>query len=189
MDLILLGTQLSDLSGYIIAQLIRTRCLKRDTALVFLGEDDSDVFGAFAYRPFDYIRKDHWDTEADTMLARLWQYDHRDRSIEVMFQRKKKSVRVSSIMYIEGQGHSVIVCCTNDESYRFRGRMAEYEERLDGYYFVRSAKSFLVNCAYVKGITNRVWLKDGSEIPCSKSCTAQTRQMWNRYMQEMARVV
>jgi DNA-binding LytR/AlgR family response regulator len=187
MDLILLDTRLSDLNGYIIAELLRTRRSKRDSLIVFLGDPKSDVYEAFSYLPFGYIRKDHWAEESGALLARLWRYDHRERSVEVVYQRKRKRVRVSSIMYIEGQGHSLTVFCTQGENYRFRGRMAEYEALLDGYYFVRSAKSFLVNCAYVRGITNRVELKNGCEIPCSKSCTAQTRQMWDRYMQEMAR--
>lgn len=186
MDLILLSTQLSDMDGYLLAELLRTRKSKQESKLIFCGEEDGDVFAAFSYLPFGYIRKNRWDTEADDVLVRLWKYDHRERSIEVVYQRKKKRVRVSDIIYIEGQGHGLTVCCAQGETYHFRGRMAEYEALLDGYYFVHSAKSYLVNCAYVKGITSKVWLKDGGQLPCSRSCAAQTKRMWERYMREMA---
>jgi DNA-binding LytR/AlgR family response regulator len=186
MDLILLSTRLSDLDGYIIAELIRTRRSKLESKIVFLGEKDSDVFGAFDYEPFGFIRKSHWEEEAEATLSRLWACDHRERSIEVIYQKTRKRVRVSSIMYIEKQEHSLTVWCTQGESYRFKARMADYERLLEGYYFVHSSRSFLVNCAYVHGIKDTVMLKNGSEIPCSKSCRAQVREMWKRYMKEMA---
>jgi DNA-binding LytR/AlgR family response regulator len=189
MDVIFLSTRLSDVSGFCIAALLRTRRLKRDSKIVFLGEEDGDVFESFTYQPFSFIRKCRWESEAEDVLSHLWACDHRERSVQVMYQRKRKQVRVSSIMYIEAYGHSLTVWCTKGESYRFHGRMAEYEERLKGYYFVHSAKSYLVNCAYVHGIKDTVQLKNGFEIPCSKSCSTKTRQMWYRYMQEMARAL
>jgi DNA-binding LytR/AlgR family response regulator len=186
MDLILLSTRLSDINGYAIAELIGTRWSKRESKLIFLGEEGSDVLAAFAYQPFGYIPKNQWDARAENVLWRLWRCDHRERSVEVLYQKKKKYVRVSNIMYIEVQGHSLTVWCERGECYRFTGRLSEYEKLLEGYYFVRSSKSFLVNCAYVHGITDMVRLKNGCEIPCSRSYSSGIRQMWDRYMREMA---
>lgn len=188
MDLILMGTKQNKVDGYVLSDVIRSRPAKKNTILVFLGEKDEDVFGAFVYRPFDYIRKHRWEIDLPVMLQRLWKADHRQRSVEIRYQRKTRRVRVSDIMYIEGQGHDLTVYCTRGENYRFRAKMAEYEKQLQGYYFVHSAKSFLVNCAYVKEVSDRVTLNDGSEIPCSKSCMAQIKQMWQRYMKEIMRV-
>lgn len=187
MDLIFLSTRLPKLDGYLLAEVIRSRPSKKDSMIVFLGEQDGDVFGTFPYRPFDYIRKNCWEDTLPPMLKRLWQYDHRERSIRIRYQRKERLVRVSDIRYIESQGHDLTVHCMHGEAYRFRGRLSELEEVLEGYYFVRTAKSFLVNCAHVQEMTNRIALRDGSELPCSKSCNGQAKQMWQRYMREMQR--
>jgi DNA-binding LytR/AlgR family response regulator len=188
MDLIFMSTQMPKLDGYLLSEVIRSRPGKRDSILVFLGDQDKDVFGAFAYQPFDYIRKQYWEEMLPVTLKRLWRMDHRKRGVEICYQRKRRWLRVTDIICIEGQGHYLTFHCVKGETYRFRGRMADYEQLLCGYYFVHSAKSFYINCAHIKEIRSMVLMKDGTKIPCSKSCGAQTKRMWHRYMREMMRL-
>lgn len=184
-DLLFLDTRLSDISGYVIAELLRNRQDREETFIIFISGHDEDVFEAFCYHPFGYIRKNEYNEVLEKELHRLWKVDHRDRSVWVTWHRKKRLVRIADIMYIENQGHNLTVHCVRNESFRFRKRLAYFDERLKDYYFVRSTTSYLVNCAYVKDIADQVILLDGSEIPCSKARKGQTEKMWQRYIREM----
>lgn len=185
MDLIFINTRLGSLSGYALAELFRGRPKKQDSFLIFVGSNDEDVFEAFLYQPFSYLRMSTWEIDLQKSLGCLWEYDHRNRSIWVRKNRKRKLIRVSDIIYMESQGHYVNVHCVGDVDFHFRERMSHYEELLKGYYFVHSTKSFLVNCAHIKDIEEKVLLSDGRVAPCSKSRKLETEAMWERYMKEV----
>jgi DNA-binding LytR/AlgR family response regulator len=184
MDLILLSTGLLDVDGYSIAELICSRYSKKGSYIIFTGKKESEMEKAFLFQPFGFIIKDRWQKEADEVLDRLWRHDHRKRSLEMGRRKKKTRVRLSDIMYIEIRKKTLLFCCANGESYRFTAQMCDYEMLEDGCYFVHCTKSFMVNCAYVKGIAGWIYLKDGTMLPCSRSCNKKMRRMWHQYMND-----
>lgn len=185
-DLIFLNTQLSDMSGFVVAELLLLSRKQKNPVLIFMSDQEKGVFRSFFYQPFWYIRKDMLEDELNTALKRLWILDHRERSVHIRQKRSDKYIRVEDIIYIETQGHNLVFHC-KDGDYRFRSRMAVYEERLKDYYFVHPAKSFLINCAHVDMFTNTVRMKDGSIIPCSKARCAEAKRMRQRYIDEVER--
>ena len=132
MDLIFLNTRLADVHGYELAREIRNREEKKETSLIFLSDHDEDVFEAFSYQPVAYMRKMRAEQELEKILCRLWAIKHAGRSITVRHQRSHKLIRIQDIMYLESQGHYLSIHCADGENYRFRGRMAVYEEMLQG---------------------------------------------------------
>jgi DNA-binding LytR/AlgR family response regulator len=184
MDLILLSTGLLDVDGYSIAELICSRYSKKGSYIIFTGRDDSEMEKAFLFQPFGFVIKDRWEKDADTVLERLWRHDHRKRSLEMGKRKKRTQVRLSEIMYIEIRKKTLLFCCAHGESYRFTAQICDYEMLEDGCYFVHSTKSFMVNCAYVKGIKDGIYLKDGTMLPCSHSCNKKARRMWAQYMND-----
>lgn len=184
-DLLFLNTRLSDMHGYSLAEYIRGHEKKKNTSLIFLSDHDEDVFDAFLYQPFGYVRKQKVEEELEKNLNRLWQSNHAQRSITVRHQRTQKLIRIQDIMYVESQGHYISIHCLDGEIYRFRGRMAEYEQLLEGCFFVHSAKSYLVNCAFVKSIGEKVLLDDGTQIPCSKSKKGDVKKMHGIYLKNL----
>jgi DNA-binding LytR/AlgR family response regulator len=187
MDLIFLSTGLLDVDGYSIAELICSRYSKKGSYIVFTGREEFGIETAFLFQPFGFVMKERWQKDAGAVLNRLWRHDHRKRSLEMGKRRKRTPVRLSEIMYIEIRKKTLLFCCTHGESYRFTAQIRDYEMLEDGYYFVHSTKSFLVNCAYVKGIRGMVYLKDGTILPCSVSCSKKTRRMWKDYMRDTMR--
>lgn len=184
-DLILLNTRLSDMNGYKVAEFIRGQENRKNTSLIFLSDHDEDVFEAFVYQPFGYVRKRKVEEELEQNLNRLWQNNHARRSITVRHQRVQKLIRIQDITYVESQGHYISIHCVDGEVYRFRGRMAEYEQLLAGCFFVHSAKSYLVNCAFVKSVGEKVVLGDGTEVPCSKSRKSDVKKMHGMYLKNL----
>ncbi len=186
MDLIFLNTRLSDVHGYEIAREIRNHEEKKEASLIFLSDHDEDVFEAFSYQPVAYMRKMHSEQELEKILCRLWGMKHAGRSITVRHQRTHKLLRIQDIMYLESQGHYISVHCVDGESYRFRGRMAEYEEMLQGCFFVHSAKSYLINCAYIESVGENVKLNNGITVPCSKSRKSEVRKVCEFYLKDVS---
>ena len=185
-DLLFLNTRLSDMHGFVLAGKIRSQSDKKDTSLVFLSDHDEDVFDSFMYRPFGYMRKTQTKNDLDRIMHRLWNVKHADRSITVRHQRTQKLLRIPDIMYMESQGHYLSIHCADGEVYRFRGRMAEYEELLQGSFFVHSAKSYLVNCVFIAEVKEQVRLTDNTMLPCSKTRKNEVKKMCDVYLKDLA---
>ena len=132
------------------------------------------------------MRKMRSEQELEKLLCRLWAIKHAGRSITVRHQRSYKLIRIQDIMYLESQGHYLSIHCADGENYRFRGRMAVYEEMLQGCFFVHSAKSYLINCAYIEQIGEEVKLKEEISVPCSKARRSDVRKMRDLYLQDVA---
>ena len=96
------------------------------------------------------MRKMRSEQELEKLLCRLWAIKHAGRSITVRHQRSHKLIRIQDIMYLESQGHYLSIHCADGENYRFRGRMAVYEEMLQGWIFLYiRRKSYLIKlCLY-----------------------------------------
>jgi DNA-binding LytR/AlgR family response regulator len=185
-DLILLCTKLSDANGYSVARLICDNNTRQGNNIIFLGEDDANISTAFEFWPFGYIKKVNWNKNSDEVLTRLLVRDHLERSVEVLLFQQKKQIKVTSIIYIQRKGHYLNFYCLRNEFYHFRGELEKYDRLLRGYYFVHVTKTYLVNCAYIKEISDIVRFKDGTVIRCSKAYRENARNMWFRYLKEMS---
>ena len=186
-DLLFLNTRMPGMRGYALAKQLQ-REGNRQMALVFLSDHDEDVFEAFAYQPVGYLRKQLAAQELETILCRLWGRVHARRSIKVRCQRTDMLIRMQDMVYLVSEGHYISAHCVDGKIYRFRGRMAVYEQLLQGNFFVHTTKSYLVNCAYITEIGERVGLKNGVYLPCSKARKAEVRKLHDCYLLDTARI-
>ena len=69
-------------------------------------------------------------------------------TIEFISDRKKISLQVSKIKYIESNDSEVWVRCTGEESYRTKMNISRWEEFLNPE-FIRVHRSFLVNKEHI----------------------------------------
>lgn len=183
MDLLFLNTKLADMSGFVVADLVRLSATKKDCKLIFVGSRE-DVFQSFFYQPLWYIREQYWEEDLEKALNRLWVIDHRERSLLIHEGRSTCCVRIERIQLIVSDGHYLCLQC-EDRSYRIRGSMVHYEELLQDYYFAHPSKSCMVNCAYVEAVSDKILMKDGSRINYSKGKKAEVKRMVERYMKEI----
>lgn len=181
-NLIFLNTRLSDVNGYsLAAQLRRSR---PNVFLVFLSDYDEDVYEAFSYRPFQYIRKAEWSEELVKVLQELWYEEHQKSAIRIQRKRGDLMIPVENIIYMESKGHYIHIHC-NTEDYQVRDKLSNYEDRLKSLYFVHTSKSFLINCAYIESIGVAVRLKNGKEMTCSKSRRQEAEKILQKYLEEI----
>lgn len=182
-NLVFINTRLSDMRGYVLAEMLAVH--KSRALLVFLSDCDEDVFDAFRYHPFRYMRKSKWRSEIGDILEALWQEEHRNRSILIRRKRGNLLIPLDNIIYMESRGHYVHIHCV-DHVYQIREKLTFYEELLRGRYFVHPSKSFLVNCAHIESLGAAVQLKTGEQLNCSKSRKHAAEQLHQQYLEEIA---
>lgn len=181
--LIFINTRMSDMKGYVLAEMLAAK--KSRVLLVFLSDHDEDVFDAFRYHPFRYVRKARWEDEIGNVMEELWKEEHRDRSLLIRRRRGDILIPLDNIVYMESRGHYVHIHCV-DHVYQIREKLSTYEEMLQGRYFVHPSKSFLVNCAHIESLGTSLRLKTGEELNCSKSRKRAAEQLHQRYLEEIA---
>ena len=166
-DIIFLDVEMPDVSGEKIARhIIASNC---KTLVVFVTNHDDFVSSSFKYKPFGFIRKDKLDFELQQTVLNLKEYISDSASVFLFeYQGKTMSVKFHEIIYIEVFGHSITMHTTTQDFVVYQ-TLSAIEKQLQNRGFVRTHKSFLVNCDHIFSVEkNNVILCTGREIPLSR---------------------
>ncbi len=166
-DMIFLDVEMSEVSGEEIAR--RIVLSNYNTLVVFVTNHDDFVSSSFKYRPFGFIRKNKLDFELEETVSNLKEYLS-ENVTELLFdcQGKSMSVKLNEIIYIEVFGHHATMH-TVEQDLIIAKSLSAIEKQLQGNGFVRTHKSFLVNCDHIFSIEkNDVILNTGQKIPLSR---------------------
>lgn len=168
-DVVFLDIDMPEISGFDIAEKIND---VSETLIVFVTSHDELVYSSLRFRPFRFIRKTYLNDElSETLKSVAAETLKRNLSSKFAFQTKSGEtfVDLCNVMYIEIYGHWLRVCIKDSEPLECYGSLTDYERQLEKYDFVRTHKSFLVNCKYIFSIEkNLVILDDKTEIPLSR---------------------
>lgn len=167
-DMIFLDLEMPNISGEEIARRIVLSGCK--TLVVFVTNHDDFVSTSFRYKPFGFIRKDKLDFELQETVFNLKEYLSDSLSVFVFeYQGKMVSVKFNEIVYIEVFGHYTTIYTITQDFVVFQTPLSVIEKQLRNKGFVRTHKSFLVNCDHIFSVEkNNVILNTGREIPLSR---------------------
>lgn len=164
---VFLDIDMPDMGGFEIAEQ-----LSEDTLIIFVTTHDELVYSSLKFRPFRFIRKTYLDEELPEALEEInKEIAKRGASSKFVLQTKNGDVllNVSKIKYIEIYTHSIRVYTVSGEILECYGSLSAMEKQLNGFDFVRTHKSYLVNCQYIFSIEkNLIILDDKTEIPLSR---------------------
>ena len=166
-DMIFLDVEMPDISGEKIAyRIITSKC---KTLVVFVTNHDDFVSTSFRYKPFGFIRKDKLDFELQETVVNLKKYlSDNISSFLFEYHGKTMSVKFYEIVYMEVFGHYTTMHTTTHE-FEVLKTLSAIEKQLQNKGFVRTHKSFLVNCNHIFSVEkNCVILNTGQEIPLSR---------------------
>ncbi len=90
-----------------------------------------------------------------------------NRLIEFTSDRKKISIPINSIIYIESRDYEVWVRCVEEISYRTKMNISHWEEVLDSR-FIRVHRSYLVNKTYITKTDTSCVYAGGKSIEISR---------------------
>ena len=166
---IFLDIDMPEISGFDIAEKINEI---GEPLIIFVTSHDELVFSSIKFRPFRFIRKTYLDNELPEALeAVITEVTKRNSGSKFVFQTKSGEVLadLGNVEYIEIYGHWLKVHIKDDDPLECYGSLSDFEKLLEKYDFVRTHKSFLVNCKFIFAIEkNQVILDDKTAIPLSR---------------------
>lgn len=182
---VFLDIDMPDISGFDIAEQIGGS----KTLIVFVTTHDELVYSSLKFRPFRFIRKAHLDEELPEALEAV-NKEILKLSVDKKFILQTKNgevlLDVNNIEYIEIYTHSIQVYTVSGEILECYGSLSAMEKQLNAFDFVRTHKSYLVNCKYIFSIEkNRIILDDKTEIPLSRYKADIVKNKFKNHLRSM----
>lgn len=181
---VFLDIDMPNMGGFEIAEQ-----LSEDTLIVFVTTHDELVYSSLKFRPFRFIRKTYLEEELPEALEEInKETAKRNASSKFVIQTKSGEalLNVSNIKYIEIYTHSIRVYTVSGEILECYGSLAVMERQLNDFDFVRTHKSYLVNCRYIFSIEkNKIILDDKTEVPLSRYKADAVKSKFKNHLRSM----
>ncbi len=165
-DLIFLDIYMPQIDGLEVAEIIRKK--DEESLLIFLTSMEEEVYKAFKYNTFRFIRKSHMDEELEEALISAMEELAVEKHI---FKTSQGQVVLSTneILYFEFM-ERVVHIVTFDNKYRTNiRRFKDIENIFLPKGFVGIHRSCIVNQNYIKAIENlEITLDNGEKLPVSR---------------------
>ena len=185
-DVVFLDIDMPEISGFDIAEKISDN---KRTLIIFVTTHDELVFSSLKFQPFRFIRKSFFEDELSEVLdAVTGVLSKRIAGRKFKLQTKSHDVYVDieQIVYIEIYGHWLHVHTNDNEILECYGILSDYESQLEPFDFVRTYKSYLVNCRYIRSVEkDQVVLDDKTLIPLSRRRINDVNDRFTKYLRSM----
>ena len=179
-DVFLLDIYMHNMTGIEVAQAIREQ--DKDVLIVFITSSKEYAMEGYRVHASDYLLKPiSYERICETMgwIAKNLKID--SKTIEILSNRIRMKVKVSTIMYAE-VFNTVCVLHTTQEEYRTYITLDELCGLLEDDRFIRCHRSFLVNMDYVDRIEEHNFvLKDMTMIPIGRKNCSDVKKTYYSY--------
>ena len=185
-DLVFLDIDIPGMSGIEIASELRKKTSV--PTLIFVSAHDNFVFESIHYAPFRFIRKGELTMDTEEAIRAFCKNVIADKKIIALDLEGENivSVDTSEIMYFFSLRHDIYLYNSRNETIRLTPRsytMDKLEKITAEKNFVRAHKTYLVNCDYIYKIkTEKIILKNNSEIPMSRIRTVSVKEQYQLYL-------
>ena len=185
-DAVFLDIDMPEVSGFDIAEKINGI---EPTLIIFVTTHDELVFSSLKFQPFRFIRKSFVKDEIGEVVEDINKVLSK-RAAGRKFRLQTKShdvyIDVEQIVYIEIYGHWLKVYTADNEVLECYGILSDYETQLKPFDFVRTHKSFLVNCRYIRSVEKeQVVLDNKTTIPLSRRRINAVNEKFTKYLRSM----
>ena len=128
------------------------------------------------------------DELTEAVEALINAFSKRMMSTKYKFQTKNGDVflNLQRIIYIEIYGHWLKIYTDNGESIECYGSLTSLERQLAEFDFIRTHKSYLVNCRYIYSLqTKQIILDDQTAIPLSRYKAEAVKEKYQKYLRSV----
>ena len=177
-DMIFMDIEMPNINGIDVCR--RVRAITPDALIVFISNKEELVFQSIEVQPFRFIRKSQFHTLlpslAEALEKELLKKNPKIIRITEPVSNDVFSFDANQIEYVEAQRK---FCLINTEKNQTLVQMPlhAFEEQLVPYGFIKTHRSYLVNCRYISRITrNTVLLFSGKELPLSRGLAESVKK-------------
>lgn len=166
-DVVFLDIDMPNISGMDIAKIINEE--KISIAIIFVTCHDMLVYDTFKYRPFDFIRKSHFDCEIGGVIDRIVKH-WRARQADIILRRGVEIIRIAAndIIYIESEGNYINIH-TENECEKYRDTLSSIEQQAGNVNLIRVHKGFIANINRIRRLAgDELIMTDGTHIPVGR---------------------
>lgn len=172
-DAVFLDMEMKKLNGMETASIIRK--YDKHVIIVFVTAFRKYMQKSFECLPFRFLIKPVLFDDIRRVINDIDKKLHEDRQT-LIFEVNRNRVRLfcDEILYCESHSHNVIIV-TKDNNYQINKPLSELENTLGNGAFLRTHKSYMVNCRYIKEIRDREIVLYGTDvhIPLSRNYKKQ----------------
>lgn len=181
---VFLDIDMPNIGGFEIAEKLNS-----DVLIVFVTAHDELVYSSLKFRPFRFIRKGHLENELSEVLADLNKEifkNNADKKFMIQAKSGEVVLNIDDIEYIEIYGHQIRIIIAGGAPLECYGSLSVLEKQLIDFDFVRTHKSYLVNCKYIFSIEkNRIILDNKTEIPLSRQKADIVKSKFKNHLRSM----
>lgn len=191
-DIIFLDIDMPKITGFEIASELKK--VNVNSYFVFVTSHSEFVIKCFDFQPFNFIQKDSKDLVLKKLKKIAFQLAQTMRQEEKIVLEDRETGRIAvglkDVIYIESSGHYVKYHIDKTNTiFQVRASISVLEEQYKSADFIRVQKKFLVNLKHILNIdvsNDAVILKQGIELPLSRSMKISVNEQFTQYLRMMS---
>ena len=184
-DLIFMDVSMPYFNGFQAAKKLRE--MDEEVALVFVTTLEKYAIKGYEVSALDYLVKPLEYRAFSIKLRRILRMTEKrgEDSIVIDFGKEHRRIAVKDIRYLESEKHTICVHLSDGTDLLTRQTLGTFETQLQtqGYPFIRTSNSFLVNPRHIAKIKeSTVYLRDDTEVPIARP---RKNEVMNQFAQFM----
>lgn len=185
-DLFMLDIDMPETDGITLGTRLREAGIK--TPIIYLSAMDDRVFDSFEASPFAFMRKSRFIDDIYKVMKRFVASLDSSGFQRLVIQETNNrtvSLELSQILYFESEIKSQKVYMRDKkEPLHIKCTMNRLDDELKEQGFLRSHRSFLVNCKYIQYIEyDKIYLTTGHIVPLGRT---KAEEFMEKYINLMA---
>lgn len=182
-DLIFLDIEMPGMDGITVCR--RIRALAPNALVVFVSSRESLVFDTFEVQPFRFIRKGLFEESLPGLVKALIRELTRRRAGQIFITEPGTgdiySFDPSQLLYVEAQRKDCRLVTPEGET-TLRCTLGYLADVLTPFHFIKSHRSYLVNCSAIFYIgKSSIILASKEEIPISRGQLEAVKEQFLRW--------
>ena len=185
-DLFMLDIDMPEMDGITLGSKLRRAGI--DTPIIYLSAMEDRVYDSFETRPFTFIRKSKFIDEISKVMKRFVESIDGSSLSRLVIQEtnnRTTSLELFRVLYFESEIKSQKVFILNSpQPLHIKCTMNYLDDKLKEHGFLRSHRSFLVNCKFIQYIEHdKIYLTTGDIVPLGRT---KSEEFMEKYINLMA---
>ena len=179
-DVIFMDYQMKSLNGIETAEKFREK--NPDSIIIFISAYPAAALDAFEVKAYRFLQKPVDKAKLFKALDDYLKSIDYDRLLLINTQDESYKIRISDIIYLEGDGKYTTIR-TKNKSFRVRINLKQLELKLPPEKFIRCSKSFVVGFEHIDNHTNtNIFLDNGEKAVLGAHYTAKFKTEFQNYI-------